>query len=122
MTDSWKEAILEHIPHGEDGHLGNLKWEDAITLQKLLLKNGFAVCITGGDFEDEYVVAWVYAGDAQNLDYANYENVAFFHIDYLEEYPEAYYKEYGIEESGFSKIFDDSDEVEVLPTKPEVSE
>ena len=132
MTDSWKEAILEHIPHGHEGEL-TLNWEDAIALEKILIKNGYAVCITGGDMDDELRVSWLYAGTVESLDYADYEQVVFTNIDYINDYPEAYYAQYNEDDDNNNEepvgyvqmtFFDDSaeDEVEALPTKPEVSE
>lgn len=97
MTDSWKEAILEHIPHGHEGQI-DLSWEDAITWAKILNKKGYAVLFTGGDMDDEPVkVSWIYAGDTDNLDWADYDKVVFTNIDYIDEYPEAYHKEYNDE-------------------------
>jgi len=52
----WRKAILEKVPHGEESSLG-LCEEDAISLCKILLKNGYAVCLTGGDLEDEVRVS-----------------------------------------------------------------
>ena len=121
MTDSWKKAILEHIPHGHEGQI-DLSWEDAITWAKILNKRGYAVLFTSGDMDDDVKVSWLYARTVESLDYVGYDDVVFSHIDYLEDYPEAYYKKYGTEESNFGKIFDDEDEVKVLPTKPEISE
>jgi hypothetical protein len=56
-----------------------------------LLGKGYAVCLSGGDIGDDIRVSWIYAGDCDNLDYANYDNVVFTSLDYLEDYPEAYY-------------------------------
>lgn len=89
LSNIWREAILNHIPHGEDGCL-QLSKEDAIDMCRILLTNGFAVCLTGGDIGDEIAVRWVYAGSNSNdLDWADYNNVAFFDVDYLFDYPQA---------------------------------
>ena len=93
MTNNWKEAILEHIPHGHEGQI-DLPWEDAITWAKILNKKGYAVLFTGGDMDDDVKVIWIYAGTTDNLDYADYDQVAFTNMDYIEDYPEAYCKEY----------------------------
>lgn len=93
MTDDWKKAILENVPHGEEGYIC-LPWEDAITWAKILNKRGYAVLFTGGEMEDEVKVSWLYAGDSDNLDWADYENVVFTNVDYIDEYPAAYCKEY----------------------------
>lgn len=88
LSDIWREAILNHIPHGEDGCL-ELKKEDAIDMCRILLTNGFAVCLTGGDIEDEIAVRWIYSGGSNNLNWADYGNIAFFNVDYLFDYPQA---------------------------------
>lgn len=93
MTDNWKEAILKNVPHGHEGQI-DLSWEDAITWTKILNKRGYAVLLTSGDMEDEPVrVSWIYAGTTENLDYADYDQVAFTNMDYIEDYPEAFYKD-----------------------------
>lgn len=84
----WLKKVLERIPHGEEGVLCCTE-EEAIILCKLLIKKGYAVCLTSGDFEGEVAVRWLYAGEVGNSDYANYEQVVFSHVDYLEDYPEA---------------------------------
>jgi len=109
MTDSWREAVLKHVPHGEEGTI-DLDWEDAVTWAKILSKRGYAVLLTGGEFEEDVTVRWLYAGNNDNLDWADYGNVCFTSIEYIDDYPEAY-DEDGTEESN-----------EDLPTKPEVSE
>lgn len=84
----WRDAILEHIPHGEEGSL-QCNEEEAIILAKLLIKKGYAVCITGGDVGDDVMVSWIYAGDTENLAWANYDNIVFTSYDYLDDYPQA---------------------------------
>ena len=98
LKDFWRDAILKNIPHGEDGSL-QLNEEDAIAMTKILVKNGFAVCITGGAFGDELNVSWVYAGGDDDLNWADYEKIAFFNTDYLEDYPQAYHEEYEEEDN-----------------------
>lgn len=88
LSDIWREAILNHIPHGEGGCL-QLNKEDAIDMCRILLTNGFAVCLTGGDIGDEIAVRWVYAGSYSDLNWADYNNVVFCSTDYLEDYPQA---------------------------------
>ena len=90
MTESWRKAVLDNIPHGQEGSL-ELNWDDMTTIQKILIENGYAVCITGGSFKDTYRISWLYAGDVEDLKYADYDNVIFSQIDYLEDYPEAVY-------------------------------
>lgn len=96
MTDSYKEAILKNVPHGQEGQI-DLPWEDAITWAKILNKKGYAVLFTGGDMDDDVKVSWIYAGTTENLDWADYDQVAFTNMDYIEDYPEAFYKEYNAE-------------------------
>lgn len=114
MTDNWKEAILKNVPHGHEGQI-DLSWEDAINWAKILNKKGYAVLFTSGDMDDDVKVSWLYAGTVESLDYADYDNVVFSHMEYINEYPEAYYKENGI-------FDDDEEEIEIIPTRPEVSE
>ena len=129
---NWYKSCLEHIPHGEEGQI-DLSWEDAITWAKILNKKGYAVLFTGGDMEDEPVkVSWLYAATVESLDYADYRNVIFSNIDYLDDYVDAYNEEYGnaldeedicdTNEASDTGEWADEDEVEVLPTRPEVSE
>lgn len=84
----WRESIFEHVPHGEDGSLQCTE-DEAVILCRLLLKKGFAVCITGGDIGDECNVNWIYAGSTDNLQWANYDNIVFTSYDYIEDYPQA---------------------------------
>jgi len=98
MTESWRKAVLDHIPHGEEGNI-ELNWNDTIAMQKILIENGYAVCITGGAFKDTYRLSWVYAGDVDDTKYADYDNVIFSSADYLEDYPEAVYHTEDEEES-----------------------
>ena len=114
MNESFRKDILKHVPHGEEGQL-ELEWEDAITISKILLKNGYAVCLTGGEMGDEVKLSWLFAGSYENLDWADYGQVCFAHTDYIESYPDAFIKEYGTEE-------ETEEETEDLPGKPEVSE
>ncbi len=96
---SWHKLCLEKVPHGEEGSI-NLTWEEAITWAKILEKKGYAVLITSGDVDDEINVRWLYAGDVDNLDYADYQNVVFTNPEYLEGYPDAINEECGEEEDG----------------------
>ena len=97
LKNSWRQAILEHVPHGEDGGL-QLDREAAVTLCNILLDRGYAVCITGGDIGDDVFVHWIYAGNIDNLSVADYNNVVFTNPDYIEDYPQAYYEEFKQEE------------------------
>ena len=108
MTD-WLKCVLEKVPHGEEGHL-QLKFEDVVTLQKILLDSGYAVCITGGDFEGKYKIAWIHAGTTDNLDWADDNQICFTSIDYIEDYPEAYYREYRLPEELLEECADKKEE------------
>lgn len=84
----WYKTVLEKVPHGQEGTF-NFAKEDAIAMMELLLKNGYAVCVTGGHIGEDWRIDYVYAGDTENLDYADYQNVAFTSTDYMDEYYEA---------------------------------
>lgn len=88
-VENWYKAVLEHVPHGEDGRLVNLDGEELMTMINLLNKKGYAVCVTTGDIGDTFNIAWFHAGDINNIDYADYGNVVFTHIDYIDDYPKA---------------------------------
>ena len=75
--------LYEHLRNGAEGHL-NLSYEDACTIQKVLISRGYAVMMTHGDIGDDYKIQWVYAGDVGNLTYANASNVVFASMDYLD--------------------------------------
>lgn len=95
---SWYETVLEKVPHGEEGYLSNLDGNELMTMINLLNHKGYAVCVTSGDIGDTFNIAWVYAGDTGNLDYANYNNVAFTSIDYIDDYPRAFNETMGHED------------------------
>ena len=97
MDDLWRNAILDNIYHGDDGHF-QCSEEDAISLCRILIKRGYAVCITGGDIGDDLQVNWLYAGDGDSLDWPRYENVVFTSPDYIDEYPEAFYEDIELED------------------------
>lgn len=84
----WYKTVLEKVPHGQEGTF-NFAKEDAIAMMELLLKNGYAVCVTGGHIGEDWRIDYIYAGDTDNLDYADYQNVAFTSMDYMDEYYEA---------------------------------
>ena len=86
------QELLEKIYMGQEGSL-HLNWVDCCVLQKILLKKGYAVLITGGDIGDEYRIDWVYAGDSNNLDYANRARVCFCSNDYLDMLESGDYKD-----------------------------
>ena len=106
MDKIWKDAILEKVPHGEEGHL-QLDFEEVVTLQKILLDKGYAVCVTGGDCKDEYKISWIYAGTSADLDWADDSQICFTSVDYIEDYPEAYYREYGLPEECFKECYEE---------------
>lgn len=101
MKKSWRDAILDNIPHGETSFL-NLDKENAMKLCDILLQKGYAVCLTGGDIGDDIRVAWLYAGNSGSLDYPDYNNVVFTSINYIEEYPDALRDLIAEEESEFN--------------------
>lgn len=75
--------LINKIHHGEEGFL-YLPFDDFVTLAKVLLNRGYAIMITGGEVEDEYRIDWAYAGNHDDLDYANREMVVFGSNDFLE--------------------------------------
>lgn len=78
------EELLNKIYMGQEGSL-QLNWSDCCTLQEILLKQGYAVLVTGGDVGDKYRIDWVYAGNSDNLNYADRLRVCFGSEDYLSE-------------------------------------
>jgi len=98
----WFKTVLDHIPHGEEGSLECTE-DEAITLSKLLIKKGYAVCLTGGDFGDEVRVNWLYAGSDEDLSYADYNNVVFSSTDYLYDWPQAIEYEFDEDEKNNKK-------------------
>lgn len=103
MEEFWRNTILDNIPHGEDGSFQCEK-EDAIKLCEILLKRGYAVCLTSGDFDENIYVHWLYAGETENLNFADYSNVVFTSPDYIEEYPQAFYEDIELEEKKYDEI------------------
>jgi len=87
MND-WYKCVLDHFPHGEEGNL-DLNTDDAFEFAKLLLRNGFAVCLTSGDIGDNINVHYLYAGYPENLKFADYDSIVFTSSDYLQDYPKA---------------------------------
>ena len=85
-----EKELYEHLYNGAAGQL-QLPYEDACTLQKLLVSNGFVVLMSDGDVGDTYKIEWIYGGDIDNLTYADSNNVVFGHRDYLDM---LYWKEY----------------------------
>lgn len=89
-NSSWYETVLNHIPHGEEGSLSNLDGNELMTMINLLSHKGYAVCVTTGDMGDTFNIAWLYAGESGALNYASYNQVAFTHVDFMYDYPNAY--------------------------------
>lgn len=77
------DELISNIKNGEASNI-DLPFEDAMTLSKILLKRGYAVLFSGGDFDNLVKVSWLYAGDTDNLNYADKNNVLFSSADYLE--------------------------------------
>ena len=87
MND-WFKNVLDHIPHGEEGSLECTE-DEAIILSKLLIKKGYAICLTSGDIGADVKVNWLYAGSDIGLNYDDYNMVVFTSIDYIKDYPSA---------------------------------
>lgn len=102
LDDFWRDAVLSKIPHGEEGCL-QLSKEDAFKLCEILINGGYAVCLTGGDFDNNIEVRWIHAGTSEDTNWADYDEVAFFSVDYLEDYPQALEEELIKEESENSR-------------------
>ena len=77
------DEVVRGIENGEEGSL-QLKFEDAMALAQILMRNGYAVMFTGGDIGDEIRVDWLYAGDTEATNYAHRDEVCFGHRDSLE--------------------------------------
>lgn len=78
-----RNDLFEKLHDGSDGRI-QLPYEDACIFQKILISRGYAVLMGHGDIGDTYEVRWVYAGDVDNLDYANPNRVVFASEDYLD--------------------------------------
>lgn len=78
-----RDMLFEKLHDGADGRI-QLPYEDACTFQKILISQGYAVLMADGDIGDEYEVRWVYAGDTDNLNYANPNRVVFASEEYLD--------------------------------------
>ena len=78
-----RSKLFEKLNSGEDGAL-QLSYEEACVVQKILLSNGYTVLMSDGDFEGQYKIQWIYAGDVGNLNYANSNRIVFASKDYLE--------------------------------------
>lgn len=89
-----EKELYERLFDGAAGRL-SLSYEDACTIQKILISNGYAVMMSHGDIGDTYRIEWIYAGSIDNLKYADSSNIIFSHRDYLDM---LYWKDY--EEDG----------------------
>ena len=78
-----EKELYERLFDGAAGCL-SLSYEDACTIQKILISNGYAVMMSHGDIGDTYRIEWIYAGSVDNLEYANSSNIVFSHRDYLD--------------------------------------
>ena len=75
-----REELINKLYDGAEGRL-QLPYEEACTLQKILISQGYVVLMADGDIGDKYEVKWVYAGDT---DYANPNQIVFASTDYLD--------------------------------------
>lgn len=85
-----EQELYDHLSNGAEGSI-QLPYEDACTLQKLLISNGYVVMMSDGDIGDDYEIEWIYAGTSGNLTYADSSNIVFSHKDYLDM---LYWKDY----------------------------
>lgn len=77
-----KDELIEKVYTDKEGSL-ELSYEDACTVQKILVDKGYCVLMSGGDC-GEYEITWNYAGDTDNLDFANKNNIVFCSRGYVE--------------------------------------
>ena len=84
---SWHKIVLDKIPHGEDGWISNLTFEEASAIGKILVDKHYAICIIDGAFKETYDLRWIYAGD--DGEFGSYKRIVFTNTDYLYDYPEA---------------------------------
>ena len=89
MESNWYKTVLEKVPHGEEGQFDLCTLDQTMTLVKLLSEKGYALCITGGSIGDTYHVHWIYAGVDDNLNWADYSQITFTHVDYMSDYAAA---------------------------------
>lgn len=88
-----KEELIEEMYDYDETINVQLPPEDIFTITPILIRNGYAVCLTDGDFGDKLKLQAIYAGDIDNLDYANSNNIVFTHRDILDMLVFGEYKE-----------------------------
>lgn len=79
------DEIIESIIDGQEGHIVNLDWEDAVAIAKILSKKGYAVMFTGPDVGEGCNIYWVYAAAGNYLNLADSREVCFCPWDNIAE-------------------------------------
>ena len=85
MTEEYKKFILSKVPHDHDGEFEGSE-NDVSEMAKILLRNGYAILVTPGTFENEYSIHWLYAGTTEVLHEAQYKEICFARVETIEEY------------------------------------
>lgn len=74
--------IEDRIRNSIDGTV-QLSYEEACTVQKILIDRGYVVCMAAGDIGDDYKLSWIYAGSPDNTNFADMSLVVFTTEDVL---------------------------------------
>ena len=102
MTEKYKNLILSKVPREHDGEFYGSE-KDVSEMSKILLRNGYAVLVCLGDFENEYAIHWIYGGTTDNPYVAQYEELCLMRAETLEEYTNILKSEWEDEKNEVSK-------------------
>lgn len=79
-----KEELINKIYSDPDVVNLTLYKKDAIEIIPYLINNGYAVCATSGEVADRLHLSVIYAGDVDDLDYADSTNIIFANREYFD--------------------------------------
>lgn len=102
MTEKYKNLIFSKVPREHEGEFYGSE-KDVSEMSKILLRNGYAVLVCPGEFENKYSVYWIYGGTSDNPYKAQYEELCLMTTETLEEYINILKEEWEDEENEVSK-------------------
>ena len=105
MTEEYKNFILSKVPHSHDGEFEGTE-KDVSEISKILLRNGYAILVTPGTFENEYSIHWIYGGTTDYFNEAQYEEICLMGTETLEEYVNVLKKEWEDKKNEVSKNYE----------------